>query len=121
MTKVKIGIAITLIASVAALGYLYRAELQRGARQAAVIVQQRAELTDKQHRIEDLARQRDAAEAVAAREKERAVEIRDQSRGLRDDIQRLERENEAVRGYLDTRMPADLYSILREDADGDSD
>ena len=57
MTKVKIGIAIALIATVGTLGYLYRAEIQRGARQAAVIVQQRAELTDKQGRIAELARQ----------------------------------------------------------------
>lgn len=116
MTKIKIGIAIALIAGVGTLGYLYRAELQKGARQAAVIIQQRAEIEDKQTRIEDLARQREAADAVAAREKARATAIRHETRELRYEIQQLE-NIEAVRDWGDTHMPREQYDLLRGHTD----
>ena len=122
MTKIKIGIVAVLVAVSGFLFWQNRELVEERARQAMTIMQQRAELADRQDRIEELARQRDVAEAVAAREKARAVEIREEARGLRDAIHRLERENKAVRDYLDARMPADLYGVLRaENPDGGTD
>jgi hypothetical protein len=73
-SKIKIGIMLAMVTALVTLGWLYREELQRGAEQAATIMQQKAEIQDKDKRIRDLARQRQAAEAIAAREKARAVD-----------------------------------------------
>lgn len=119
--RIKIGIILSLTAALGVIGWLYKQELKRGAEQAAAIIQQRAEIQDKEKRIKDLARQLDAAEAAAAREKARAVSIRQEAKRLRDEIERLERENEAVGAWADARMPADLYRLLRPAANGRQD
>jgi LysB family phage lysis regulatory protein len=112
-SKIKIGIMLAMVTALVTLGWLYREELQRGAEQAATIMQQKAEIQDKDKRIRDLARQRQAAEAIAAREKARAVEIRQEARRLKDEIARLEQENQTVEHWADTRMPGALYERLR--------
>ena len=121
MSKIKIGIALAMVGSLIVLGYLYRVELQRGAQQAATIVQQRAELSDRDRRIEDLARQREAAEQVAAREKARATEIREEARELRYEIKQIQAKNAVLNDWLLTNYPADIYRILRANADDSQD
>jgi uncharacterized membrane protein YdfJ with MMPL/SSD domain len=119
--KFKIGVMVALFTALLSLGWLYRVEIQKGARQAATILQQQAELADRDRRIEDLSRQRAAAEAVAAREKARAAAIREEMSELRYAVQKLEQDNQAVRDWGDTPMPRELYDLLRTDADNRPD
>lgn len=120
-TKIKIGIAISMLAVSGFLFWQNRGLIEEKAQQAFVIVQQQAELMDKDQRIEDLARQREAERQVAAREKARAIEIRHESRRLRDEVERLERESEAVRDWAGTHLPDNIYDILRQAADSHPD
>jgi hypothetical protein len=46
-SKIKIGIMLAMVTALVTLGWLYREELQRGAEQAATIMQQKAEIQDK--------------------------------------------------------------------------
>ena len=118
MTKLKIGIIAALIAGLITLGWLYRSELREGARQAAEIVQQQAEIADRDERIDDLAAQREAERKIAAEWQARHDSRRQEIRGLRNEIDRLEREVEDVRRWADTDMPDDIVHLLRPETDG---
>jgi len=114
MTKIKIGIIAALLAAAGFLFWQNRALIEEKAKQAATIVQQQAEIQDREKRIKDLARQREAAEAAAAREKARAVEIRKEAKELKNEMARLEKENQEISEWADARMPDAVYDRLRD-------
>ena len=114
MTKVKIGIMLSLVAGLAFLGWQYRAEIQRGARQAAEIVQQQAEIADRDQEIDDLREAVERERQVSARREERREASRLEIKDLRDELARLEKENQELADWDDRDLPYELYRVLRD-------
>ena len=124
MTKLKIGIMLTLVAGLAFLGWQYRVEIQRGARQAAEIVQQQAEIADRDQEIDDLREAVERERQVSARREERREASRLEIKDLRDELARLEKENQELADWDDRDLPDELYRVLRgipEDGNGIQD
>ena len=111
MTKIKIGIILALVTAVGGLGWLYRAELKRGAQLAQTVVQQRATLGEMEQELSRAEKMRKKAEARAAEHKQRIGEIRKQARGLRDEVRRLEKENQAVADWADNDLPGAVFDL----------
>ena len=124
MTKLKIGIIAALIAGLITLGWLYRSELREGARQAAEIVQQQAEIADRDQEIDDLREAVERERQVSARREERREASRLEIKDLRDELARLEKENQELADWDDRDLPDELYRVLRgipEDGNGIQD
>jgi len=113
MTKVKIGIMLSLVAGLAFLCWQYRVEIQRGARQAAEIVQQQAEIADRDQEIDDLREAVERERQVSARREERREASRLEIKDLRDELARLEKENQELADWDDRDLPDELYRVLR--------
>ena len=124
MTKLKIGIIAALIAGLITLGWLYRSELREGARQAAEIVQQQAEIADRDREIDDLREAVERERQVSTRREERREASRLEIKDLRDELARLEKENQELADWDDRDLPDELYRVLRgipEDGNGIQD
>lgn len=123
-SRVKWGIIITLVAGVAFLGWQYRSELQESARQAAEIVQQQAEIADRDQEIDDLREAVEKERQVSARREERREASRLEIKDMRDELARLEKENQELADWDARDLPDELYRVLRgipEDGNGVQD
>lgn len=119
LTIIKIGIIVALIAGLITLGWLYRSEIQQGARQAAEIVQQQAEIADRDEAIKDLGESLEKERQVSARREERREASRLEIKDLRDELARLEKENQELVDWDDRDLPDELYRVLRPVETGD--
>jgi len=118
ITMIKIGIILALFAGLSAVWWLYRSELREGARQAAEIVQQQAEIADRDQEIDDLREAVEKERQVSARREERREASRLEIKDMRDELARLEKENQELADWDARDLPDELYRVLRGIEDG---
>lgn len=116
-SRIKIGIILALIAGLGALAWLYRAEIKQSAQLAQTVIQQRADMEGMEKQLAESERQRQRAEDIAEAWEAESMEITAEARHLRKKIAKLERENEKVRHWADTRIPDDLLDLMRHQDD----
>lgn len=110
--KIQLGVVLALVAVLITLGLLYRAQLQKTGRLETTLARARADLADTEQQLRAAEAQRVNAARVAAQYKHQIDGIRAESRRLRDEIAKLEKQSAGMRDWADNDLPADVLDML---------
>lgn len=121
-TKFRIGIFVTLILMLIALGWLYRAEIKKAASQAQTIAHQLNTLKDLEKRVSEIEEERERLLELVEKHTDETQKIRTENQKLRKSIEELKENDKEVLDWSNDTVPSSITDVLRgKEADSSKD
>lgn len=110
--RIAAGAIVVLLLVLGTVGLLYKSELKKSAQLSQTVRQQEVNLNQMGQELERAQRIRKGAEKIAANHRRQNEKIRKEIRGLRNEVQRLERENKEYQDWANKRVPDAVVDML---------
>lgn len=120
-TKIKWTIIVMLVIGLGIVVWWNRELIEDKAQLAVTVVQQRVTLEEMEEQQELERKRREEAERIAVQYKQQRDQIYKEARNLREYIGELESQNEEVKEWAETDMPAPIIDAVTDGVHEDSD